>query len=80
MFGTKKEHEANPPETWQVVKVGDRWKVSPAGEDYALDTYRTKKEAVANTVEDGYWYEQYQKYTRWYAGEPQAGWKQYVDI
>jgi hypothetical protein len=31
-------------------------------------------------VKGGYYYELWHKYDRWYAGEPQAGWKQWADV
>jgi hypothetical protein len=85
MFVSYADHVANPPDTWKVVYDGWRtWHVRPSSDcaqsPYGLGWAYTEKEAVALTVKGGYYYELWHKYDRWYAGEPQAGWKQWADV
>ena len=40
---------ANPPESWEVVKVMDRiWHLRPTGAEYCLGSYPTRKAALAD--------------------------------
>lgn len=78
MFSGPTEHAANPPETWQVVKDGDRlWKIQTAT-GTTINTYGTKTHAVEaiETV----WRPIYERETRWYAGEQIAGWKSWESV
>lgn len=76
LFNGPEEHAANPPETWLVVHVGSRWDLRPSESDYALQSYRTKREAV-EAKSTGYLVDLYEKESRWYAGETINGWRSY---
>ena len=75
---TPAEHDANPPHTWEVIKVAERlWELRQAGADYPLDTFTTKKAAEQARI-DGHAARLYEKEGRWFRGEPVHGWKPYV--
>jgi hypothetical protein len=78
MLFSPTEHAANPPSTWQVVKVGPRqWRVYPRQyslDDGAIEYCKTKREAEAVKLR-GRAVDLYEKEGRWYAGLPVAGWK-----
>jgi hypothetical protein len=76
LFATPEEHAANPPTTWVAVKAGPRWWNLRTSSGAVLDTYPTKKAAEAART-DSFYATLYDRETRWYAGEPVAGWKPY---
>ena len=68
------EHNADPPEAWQVQKISDRrWALRSAGGG-TLDTFSTKREAQDAKVQ-GRLVDLYAKEGRWFAGLPVTGWK-----
>ena len=80
IFGGPAEHAANPPASWRVVKRAPRrWALTLVDGGPVLDTFATRREAEAAKV-DGWLVALYAKETRWYAGEPVAGWKPYADL
>ena len=80
LFSGPEEHAANPPETWEVVKVAEgRWTLRPAGADYYFETYPTRRAAVEDT-QSGPYVRLYRQEADWYAGKPVAGWKPYREL
>jgi hypothetical protein len=77
---TIEEHDANPPESWQVVKVAPRtWHLRQADHkpgDGPLTSCETKARAEALKV-SGFFVDLYEREGRWMRGEPVAGWKPY---
>ena len=72
------EHAANPPETWEVVKRGDRnWHVVDR-QGTVLERATTRREAERLKAE-GSVVRLYDRETRWYAGETIPGWKSWAD-
>jgi hypothetical protein len=79
LFSGPEEHAANPPETWEVRKLGDRaWSLTTA-HAVILETFPTKKLAEAARV-DSFYVTLYGKYTRWYAGENVHPWKPWATV
>jgi hypothetical protein len=77
LFAGPAEHTANPPESWTIVKRGERsWALVLTNGD-TLDTFPSKRAAVEAT-ETGRYVELYRKESRWYAGESIPGWKPYA--
>lgn len=76
LFSGPAEHAANPPESWQVARLGRVWQLRTAGGG-VLDSYPTKRAAEAARADSNI-ARLYAKETRWYAGEPVDGWKPYV--
>lgn len=75
LFGGRAEHAANPPDTWNVVRSGNRWNlITTAGA--VLDSFDRKRDAEAGRI-TGFAADLYAKETRWYAGETIPGWKPY---
>lgn len=81
IFDNPEQHAANPPETWEVVRVTDRhWDLRPRGaEDASLATYPTKRQALLARTE-GTWFDLYHREGRWYAGEDIPNWKPYAEV
>lgn len=77
LFMGPEEHAANPPSTWNVVKVGSRWALRTTP-DQTFETYRSRKAAEADKVE-GHWTCAYAEDGRWYAGDTPAGWKSWEE-
>lgn len=78
LFSGPVDHAANPPESWEVVKIYERtWELRPAGATYPLQTFGTRYEAEA-AREVGWLVDIYEKERRWYAGEPVAQWRPYA--
>lgn len=76
LFSNPTEHAANPPESWEVIKVyAGAWDLR-AGEA-TINRYPTRKQAVADR-ESGFYVSLYHKEDRWYRGEPVSGWKPYT--
>lgn len=80
-------HAANPPESWQVVKLSERrWALATkdavdpvrnAGE--RLDTFKTKREAEEAKV-SGFMAKLWAKESHWYAGTNVPGWKPWAEL
>lgn len=76
LYTTPQEHAANPPETWRVVRRGDRlWSLTDA-QGATFQTFPTRREALSHR-EEGFYVDLYVKEGRWFAGERVAGWKRY---
>lgn len=78
MFENPEQHAANPPETWEVVKVTERWWDLQAG-GAGIQTYTTRRAALAART-SGTWFDLYQKEARWYAGEDIPNWKPWAQV
>lgn len=79
VFHNPAEHAANPPDTWQVVKVAERaWQLQTAGGG-TLSQHTTRRAAISER-ECGFIRDLYDKETRWYAGEDIPGWRPYTDL
>lgn len=76
LFSSPAEHAANPPSTWTVRKHGRRWGLYCAISDNPIDSFGTKREAIAAKT-DGLSARLYAKESKWYAGELVPGWKLY---
>jgi hypothetical protein len=75
LFNTPEKHAANPPATWQVVKVVERrWDLKADGG--VIDSFTTKREAEEHKT-TGRWVRLYEDEGRWYAGESVRGWRPY---
>ena len=87
LFREPTEHAANPPETWQVVKISERrWALAIAGSadpvnnaGDRLDVFDSKRSAE-QAREDGFMARLWRTEARWYAGGAVAGWKPYAEI
>ncbi len=75
MYLTHEEHDANPPTTWTVSKIGGKWSLCDKN-GTVMTTTNTKKEAEALKTQ-GFLYDIYQKEGKWFRGEPVANWKPY---
>ena len=82
LFDSPELHAANPPSTWQVVRLCSTvWYVTPHGYkpgDSPLVGRKTKKEALA-ALTSGDAFNLYEKESRWYRGEPILGWRPYTE-
>lgn len=77
LFKSPQEHAANPPSTWQVVKVATgSWSLRTR-DGAELDRQSTKKAAEALKV-TGFYVTLYDKEGRWYKGEAIPNWRPYV--
>jgi hypothetical protein len=79
LFRNPEEHAANPPETWEAVKVGDRAWHLRTKDGVTLAYCKTKREAEALKVE-GSEVRLYELERRWYAGERIPGWRTYAAV
>lgn len=76
LFRDPVEHAANPPQTWEVVKVGERlWHLVAAGA--VLTSEKTRREAKRARTE-GFYVNLYEKERKQFAGESVDGWKPYI--
>lgn len=72
---TQAEHDANPPSTWEVVKVTPRlWHLRQRGAEHPIESFTTKGAAEA-ARESGHLVDLYRKEGEWFAGRPVPGWK-----
>lgn len=79
VFSGPNEHAANPPETWRVIKVGERaWRVVTTGG--TVLEYATTRKRAHELIESGHMRRLYDRETRWYAGESIPGWKPYAEV
>lgn len=83
LFGSLEGNIANPPTTWQVVKVADRvWHLLPIEHepgDAPLDSFPTKK-AAENARESGHLVDLWAKEIAWMEGAEVPGWKPYSEV
>lgn len=80
LFSGPDEHAANPPETWEVVKLAERvWALRPAGADYSLNTFTTRH-AAEEARSEGSAARLWRQEAAWYAGEAVRGWKPYAEF
>lgn len=78
LFADPLTHEANPPATWQVVKLAERlWVLTTAGGIGTLDLFTTKRAAI-EAKRSGHLVNLYNDEARWYVGESVRGWKPYA--
>jgi uncharacterized protein YbdZ (MbtH family) len=78
IYLTLEEHEANPPETWSIVKVADRcWHVVDA-RGAVLQSEKTRR-ACLDQVECGWLATAYAKEGRWMRGETPPGHRSYAE-
>lgn len=76
LFNDPREHAANGPATWTVVKAGRRFAVRTA-HGVTLDTCERKRDAV-ELCQGGHLVTLYGKESRWYRGERVDNWQAYV--
>lgn len=79
LFLTPEDHAANPPETWKVVKMADRFWALQVSSGGTLNTFPTKAKAEADRV-DGPLVKLYNDEGRWMAGEQVNGWRPYAEL
>lgn len=80
LHSTPEDHDANPPETWEVVKAGERlWHLRQRGAEYPFDSFTTKKAAEAART-NGSAARLYHEEGRWFAGETPPGWKSWAQV
>lgn len=80
LFSGPEEHAANPPGTWQVVKVArECWHLTTAAGVTLGGRYTTRRAAEADKT-SGFYVNLYDRDRRWYAGEPVAKLKPYADV
>jgi len=78
LFSNPAEHATNPPNTWQVVKVGKRWHLRTA-HGTMINGYPRRKDAEA-ACKSGYLVDLYNKEARWYRSETVQGWRPYSEV
>jgi hypothetical protein len=74
---TPEDHNADPPEKWIVVKVGEKCWQLDTSLGHALGHYPTRKAAEADKL-TGPYVSLFEKEGRWFRGESIAQWKPYV--
>jgi hypothetical protein len=80
LFTSPEEHDANPPSTWEVVKMAERvWHLRSAGSDYPLDTFTTKR-AAETARTNGSAATLYAMEDLWYRGAEIPGWRMWADV
>ena len=79
LFSGPEEHAANPPETWEAVKAGERCWHLRTKDGGTLDYFTTKREAL-KARDDGFAARLYEQERRWYAGESIPNWRPWVDV
>ncbi len=80
LFADPVEHAANPPASWQAVKVADHnWQLRTAAGGVIGYGYRTRAAAEADKT-SGSWVLMYEKEGRWYAGDTPPGMKPYAQV
>jgi hypothetical protein len=73
---TPEQHDADPPEAWDAVKVSDRLWYLRSSHGGTIATFTTRRAALAARTE-GFYADLYAKEDRWFAGLPVNGWKAY---
>lgn len=77
-FADPLTHAANPPESWSVVKLGERqWVLTTASGIGTLGAFKTRR-AAYEAKRSGFLFNLYNDETRWYAGESVRNWKPYA--
>lgn len=80
LFSDPETHAANPPESWTVWQPSPRvWHLSTRLGIGTLDTFRTKREALAAKT-SGHLFDLWHREARWYAGESIPGWRDYAEL
>jgi hypothetical protein len=83
LFSGPRQHAANPPESWEVVKVSGNgnygWDLVAGPSRWTIDSFSTKKAAEAAKIE-GYLVKLYEEEARWYAGKPVTNWRPYAEV
>ena len=75
---TPKEHNENPPATWEVREIADRrWGVFQRGAEHPMTTQPRKQDAEM-CRKMGFLVDMYNKEGRWFAGKTVPGWKPYT--
>ncbi|MDR6794397.1 hypothetical protein J2X12_002866 [Pseudarthrobacter oxydans] len=82
MYASPEALAANPPETWEVRKRGERswglW-IEPTN-PYPTQTFKTRREALAERDDaTSYTRRMVEKERRWYAGEQVDNWKSWAE-
>jgi hypothetical protein len=76
---TPEEHDANPPESWHVVKAADRvWHLRQGDEPNPLESFTTKH-AAEEAKRSGFLFDLYAREGRWMAGENVHPYKPYAE-
>jgi hypothetical protein len=73
----RRYHEENAPETWQVVKTGDRHWWIMTTEGHQVGRFATKRAALL-AADIGWAAQQWHERERWYRGEKQPRCVDYV--
>lgn len=76
---TPEDHEKDPPEAWQVVKVAERCWHLDSSLGWTIGYYTTKHAAEADKV-SGPHVSLYEREGRWFAGEPVSNWRPYAEL
>lgn len=76
MFANPTDHFDNSPDTWQVIRTGERRWCVATKDGAILDVYQTRRQAQA-ALSDGFMAAHYDKVSRWYLGERIPGWRMY---
>ena len=79
LFDGPEEHEANPPETWKVYRVGDRSWMLATATNVCLEGFTTRRAAMAART-SGFNVDLWRKESRWYAGENVHPWKSWAEV
>lgn len=74
LFSDPQTHAQNPPSSWEIVKLYPRWVLTTAMGIGTLETFATKRDALA-AKESGFLFDLYYQEGRWMAGDDVAGWK-----
>ena len=79
LFANPEVHEANPPESWHVVKVRERsWVLTTKSGIGTLDQFPTKRQAE-EAKRSGFLFDLWHQESAWYAGAEIPGWRPYAE-
>ena len=79
LFGSPEEHAANGPDTWQIVRAGERcWHVTDARGN-TISYHATRRDAEAE-IAGGFTRQLYDDEARWYAGAPVRNWRPWAEL
>lgn len=83
LFADPEQHAANPPETWQIVRIPTgsraRFALKISADQPHPETFATRGEAERER-DKGYTRRLYEDEARWYAGEPVRGWRPWAEV
>lgn len=83
LFNGPEEHAANPPESWQIVRVPSgtraRFALKISEHQPHPETFATRGDAE-NERTKGHTRRLYDDETRWYAGESVRGWRPWAEV